>query len=100
MIPHTSAPFPAGRETLSENTKSPASWPDRCVAGGSAELLGHQGGDFSTELLGSPRRFGLREDADQGFGAGRPHEYAARAVELRVDLLNSREELVGQRPAA
>src|SRR5262245_62445198 len=97
MIPHTSAPFPPGRKTLPENTKSPAAESVRSVADGSAELVCHQGGDPSTETFGLFRRFCLREDADDRLRARRTDEYPSRSVELGIDLLDHRDELVGKR---
>src|SRR5712691_4304029 len=97
MIPHTSAPFPLSRKTLLENTKSPAAGSDRSVASGSAELVCHQGGDFSTEVFGGLLRFSFRQHPYEGLGARQADEDPAGAVELLVHALDRRDERLGQR---
>src|SRR5712691_1782698 len=90
MIPHMPT-APSFRLTRPENTTSPATRPSRHVAGKSAELLGHERGDPSTEAFGLLLRRSLCEDADNRLRTGRTHEHAAAAAELRihgVDLLS------------
>src|SRR6266446_206261 len=78
MIPHMPT-APSFRLTRPENTTSPAMRRSRHVAGKSAELLGHERGDPSTEAFGLLLRRSLCEDADNRLRTGRPHEHAAAA---------------------
>src|SRR4030095_14738615 len=63
----------------------------------SAELSCYESGDPSTELFRFLRIFRLREDSDHGFRSRRPDEDPARAVQLVVDAVDLREEVVGER---
>src|SRR5581483_6953601 len=65
----------------------------------SAELLGDERGDPSTEAFGLLIRRRLGEDADDGLGAGGADEHAARSVELAVDPLDLLRQRGRKRPA-
>src|SRR5437868_6751552 len=64
--------------------------------GRSAELSCYESADPSTELPRFPGIFRLRQHAYDGLGPGGADEDPARAVELSIDLLDLREQLVGQ----
>src|SRR5581483_9871127 len=64
----------------------------------SAELLGDERGDPSTEAFGLLIRRRLGEHADDGLGAGGADEHTARSVELAVDPLDLLRQRRRKRP--
>src|SRR5439155_22646749 len=88
MTPHVSTALlsvPPRENPCAENTTSPASRPARAVAERSAELLGDERRDPSTEGFGLFLGRRLGQDPHDRLGTGWPHEHTTVAVQLGVD---------------
>src|SRR5215813_10391081 len=73
---------------LLEKQQSPADVTPSPRRDGSAELSSYEGGDASTGILRHRLIFRLRQDADQGLGAGWSDQNAAASGPLPVQLLD------------
>ena len=103
MIPHIStAPSirSRGAKTFLENAASPATRPPAASRDGQPSSAFTSDAILAQRLSRLLRRRRLREHADDGLRAGRPHEHAPVAVQLLVDPVEPFEQRLRQRAAA